>query len=309
MPEKHVSCELMGGLGNQLFQIFHTLAYGMRNQYQPIFEYRDILQPNPQCTPRDTYWKNMLIKCIPFLKKKCPQLPICPEQHFHFDPRLIGNITSESFLFHGYFQSYKYFQDYNTQIIELLDLNKQLQDIKRENHTLFVKDAINISMHFRIGDYLKFQGCYPLMPLYYYKSALYHILNTLTYNTVHNDNAEKNTINVLYLCEKQDNDRVNTMIRQLKWSLTSDIHDKYNKSVQLDFIKIPDEIPDWKQMLLTSLCDHNIIANSTFSWWGAWFNPSPHKIVTYPSIWFGPDLANKDTRDLFPENWTKIKIT
>ena len=55
-----------------------------------------------------------------------------------------------------------------------------------------------------------------------------------------------------------------------------------------------------------SLVQHNIIANSTFSWWGAYLNKNKDKIVTYPSIWFGPENKDKITIDLFPSNWDKI---
>lgn len=54
-----------------------------------------------------------------------------------------------------------------------------------------------------------------------------------------------------------------------------------------------------------SLCNHNIIANSTFSWWGAYFNINPEKIVCYPNVWFGSE-CNNSTQDLFPKNWVKI---
>ena len=66
------------------------------------------------------------------------------------------------------------------------------------------------------------------------------------------------------------------------------------------------DIDDWKQMVLMSLCDHNIIANSTFSWWGAYFNTNPKKIVTYPSKWFGEKLNHLNICDLFPIEWTQI---
>ena len=64
-------------------------------------------------------------------------------------------------------------------------------------------------------------------------------------------------------------------------------------------------IQDYEQMLLMSLCEHNIIANSSFSWWGAYFNNKSEKIVCYPSVWNG---STNKTHDLFPTNWNKIII-
>jgi hypothetical protein len=63
------------------------------------------------------------------------------------------------------------------------------------------------------------------------------------------------------------------------------------------------DIPDHEQLLLMSLCSHNIIANSTFSWWGAYFNNNYTKTVCYPSIW--SSLTN-DVNDLFPQDWKNI---
>ena len=64
-------------------------------------------------------------------------------------------------------------------------------------------------------------------------------------------------------------------------------------------------LQDYEQMLLMSLCEHNIIANSSFSWWGTYFNNNSEKIVCYPNIWNG---STNETKDLFPENWNKIII-
>jgi hypothetical protein len=56
-----------------------------------------------------------------------------------------------------------------------------------------------------------------------------------------------------------------------------------------------------------SMCNHNIIANSSFSWWAAFLNDNSNKEIFYPSKWFGLDLTH-DTGDLFPKKWTKILI-
>ena len=73
----------------------------------------------------------------------------------------------------------------------------------------------------------------------------------------------------------------------------------------INFIRANNELDDWEQMLLMSLCQHNIIANSTFSWWGAWLSSS--ELVVAPSGWFkGSNNQHLDTKDLIPENWMVI---
>ncbi len=52
-----------------------------------------------------------------------------------------------------------------------------------------------------------------------------------------------------------------------------------------------------------TLCDHHIIANSTFSWWGAWLNPKVNKLIVAPKQWFGRQTKHHDTKDLLPPDW------
>jgi hypothetical protein len=99
---------------------------------------------------------------------------------------------------------------------------------------------------------------------------------------------------VLFFCEKDDIIEVSNIIS----TLTKEFPD-------VEFIKADDIIDDWQQMLLMSCCNDNIIANSSFSWWGSYFNQNGNKIVCYPCQWFGPNLKH-DTTDLYPNDWKKI---
>ena len=103
-----------------------------------------------------------------------------------------------------------------------------------------------------------------------------------------------NTINqVLYFCEEADIDDILITITKL-----NEIYSNIN------FIRI-ENLNDYEELLLMSLCKHNIIANSSFSWWAAYFNGWEDKQVYYPLRWFGP-AAEHNTKDLCPPNWKRI---
>ena len=171
-------------------------------------------------------------------------------------------------------------------IFTKINLQKQQKNIAEEYSDYLNKSHITTSMHFRLGDYKKVSDFHPISTYEYYERSLQYI----------HDKNPTQKFTVLYFCEEEDDEIVLVTINNLK-----------NKFPDYEFIKGENSLDDWEQLLLMSCCHHDIIANSSFSWWAAYFNSSKDKIVCYPSIWFGSH-ANIDTRDLCPDNWIKIDV-
>jgi len=287
-----ISCALMGGLGNQLFQIFATIAYGIKHKRRVVFPYSETLNSG---TVRNTYWTSFLrslkhmttfAKDSPYSNEQLVAFPQYREYGHHYTE--IPNVDLRELSLFGYFQSPRYFENEKEEIFRLMKLAESKQAIKDEYPEYFIDGSMTIGMHFRLGDYKTIQENHPLMPYKYYDNALLHMMMNCKIS---------GNVTVLYFCEKEDNYDVLQMIIKL-----SEIYSGFT------FMKVDDTIDDWKQMLLMSLCHHNIIANSSFSWWGAYFNENNRKIVCYPSLWFGPALAQKDVSDMTPPEWTRILV-
>jgi hypothetical protein len=280
-----ITCNLMGGLGNQIFQIFTTISYALRSKNSFKFINAKKLGEG-DTTIRNTYWDSFFYKLKPFTTNVFPQLEIIRENGFRFNELPINAMFSRNILLHGYFQSYKYFQSNYEMICRLICL-KQMKDdlLKKLNYN---EDSLSetVSMHFRLGDYKIHSEYHPIMKKEYYNRCIEHIKNVY---------KSDKSLRILYFCEDVDVNEVEQSIEYLS-----------KKHPEVEFVRADNSLDDWEQMLLMSLCRHNIIANSSFSWWGAYFNSRKDKIVCYPSLWFGR-ISNIDTTDMYPEEWIRIK--
>jgi hypothetical protein len=273
----------MGGLGNQLFQIFTTIAYAIEYNLNAKFLDVDYLGGDG-CTKRITYWNSFLkpFKNNLFLKMPDNMIEI-KEQNFQYNKLPPPPPDAENIVIAGYFQSPKYFEKFNHTLFSLIELEKHQQDSKYAEYR--DKEGGYISIHFRLGDYKNLSWFHPILKDDYYQKALFHII----------DVTKKSNHNILYFCEDSDINEVNDSISNLKLMFPECI-----------FEKIPSVLADWEQLIAMSCCDHNIIANSSFSWFGAYFNCNKNKVVCYPEMWFCGDGANNIKNDLFPNEWTKI---
>jgi hypothetical protein len=275
----------MGGLGNQIFQIFATISYAIKSKNQ--FKFLNISTlGGGSTTIRNTFWSSFFYRLKPFLIENIPQpIHVIREKDFTFNELPIYEMLDIDVLIFGYFQSYKYFNNNYQIICRIIGIDKMKDKVltKLNLNDDYLKNCV--SMHFRLGDYKKIQEFHPLATYEYYRKSLNFIKNKTT-----------DSYNILYFCEDTDIHDVMITINLLEIEFP---HYK--------FIRGENTLEDWEQMLFMSCCHHNIIANSSFSWWAAYFNFWPDKIICYPSVWFG-EIAKNNTKDLCPQEWNRIPV-
>jgi hypothetical protein len=312
-----ITHNLAGGLGNQLFQIFTTISLAIQTAQPFYFIYQETTEG---ITHRTTYWNSFLNKLKPYTQNTHPMIhpmikqnyEIIKELSFNYSPININNYNIENnddisttYLLDGYFQSYKYFENNFLQICNKIGVNTMqtellpvFQNITKNELRVVDEDESSpkeyqptISMHFRLGDYKILPLYHPIIPYGYYKNSLDFILQE--------ENLKNSSVCVLYFCEMEDVEFVEkNYIKGLIAEFPNCVFK--NTAVTLGIYE------DWKNLLLMSLCCHNIIANSSFSVWGAYFNKNTNKRVCYPSKWFGENLVSTDISDIFPVEWYKI---
>ena len=200
------------------------------------------------------------------------------ENHFHYDKQ-IEDISKHVFL-RGFWQSEKCFSAHRQKILKEFSFKENLSD-QNLKAVKKIQETTSISIHVRRGDYISNPGAsktFVSLDAEYYQKALKK-LNTdpiktlLVFFSDDTDWVEKNIINQL------------------------------SKNYQNMIVSHNIGSESYNDMRLMSFCNHNIIANSSFSWWGAWLNETPGKKVVAPKKWFS---INKNTKDLCPDDWIKI---
>lgn len=311
-----ITTNIIGGLGNQMFQIFNAISYAIDNNTSFVFPDNEVLYAGENTTLRYTYWNSLFKILQPYLKNekeidkdikilenydstfvKLPSMEYLRNHIAEKNNVEISKIPYDSLKINlvGYFQSYKYFEHNYEKIIKILEIEKIKKDVFEFvcseidiDFTYFLNKSI--SLHFRIGDYIKYENVHIILSDQYYADAIKTIISK--------DNI-KEKYNIICFCEKDDIDVVCKRIENIQKLL-------YNYNIyNYTFMLSPSILNDWQEMLFMSMCKHNIIANSSFSWWGAYLNEEPNKIVCYPSIYYSKNY-NKKVDDMYPEKWIKI---
>lgn len=289
--------KLQGGLGNQMFQFAFGSILAQKNNTKLIIEdsIYGIVEKKEGYTPRNfelTIFDNSYnfatedhislfnkLSLIHRIKRKIklnyPKK--IEEKTFEYSSEI--NSIRSPVLAVGYFQSYKYFTGFENYVRSLFVF--PVDKLSKENIDLLpaLKKKNTVAIHIRRGDYItdkvtnQFHGC---CTVGYYTEAILKIATKVD-----------QPILVFF---SDDPEWVKENFEKLPFEKNFIAHNKGKNS--------------WADMFLMSICSHNIIANSSFSWWGAWLNNNPEKIIIAPKYWF--QAKEIDINSIIPEEWIKV---
>lgn len=289
-----IIARLHGGLGNQLFQYAAarrlSLFHGTELKLDPShFVHRSYslhpfsIQENFATLEEVTCTKGERRQGLHgyVLKLKERSKPyyhrsIFSERYLRpYDPNILK--TQKDVYLDGYWQSEKYFQDISDVIRREFTVRFPFDSLNKKIAEE-IKQCESVSVHVRRGDYVTSAA----------KNRFHGTCSLDYYATC-----------VRLVAEEVKDPHFFVFSDDPQW-VTENIHFNYPTR----YVTHNDATKHYEDLRLMMLCKHNVIANSSFSWWGAWLNSNPDKIVLAPSKWFNE--AALDTRDLLPDSWVKI---
>jgi len=302
-----ITVSILGGLGNQMFQ--YAAAKALANRIgtgvvldRSAFEgYKlrsfmlDRLQI-PECdlvnggdqmgTPARRYTSFLWRGRVNRLLERVGMKPIAfadgtyVEPNFHFDPAFI-ELKAPVSLF-GYFQSERYFENITGDVRRYFSPLEPLGLASQAIADAMDRVEIPVSVHIRRGDYVasaETARVHGALGVDYYRKAI-------------------------GLIERQAKARITLFVFSDDAEAAADLL-RFHSGETVEVRGDPDR--PWEDMALMARCHHHAIANSSFSWWGAWLNPSSEKIVVAPRAWFSSEeLRRRNTCDLYPSRWVLV---
>jgi len=289
-----VIVRLNGGLGNQMFQYATGRAVAHRNRTQVKLDVSALEQDAARSyrlhhfnivesfatpdevarfTKRDL-WSRISPRVERYLLPPYKR-SVFAERFAHFDPDILR--VRGSVYLTGYWQSEKYFKDIE-QIIRQDFTLRHTADPDNQKLARIIANTNSVSLHIRRGDYVSNPTLfrkYGVCSLEYYQGA------------------------VVKVAEEVKDPHLFIFSDDIDWA-----RDNLRLRHPLTFVAHNDADKDYEDLRLMSLCKHHIMANSSFSWWGAWLCTNPGKIVMAPKRWF--KMPGRDTRDLIPDSWHRI---
>lgn len=291
--------KLIGGLGNQMFQYatgrraayinktelkldtswFNNPEGAIKRDYLlNVFNIKEIFASKQEIDKLKGKNKNLLVLfnkkfskiTKPYYKQSC-----VVQRFFHFNKNILK--VSNNIYLQGHWVSEKYFKEIE-EIIRNEFIFKDKPDKANQKMISRIKNCDSVSIHIRRGDYVTDQ-----------KTNQFHGIIDLNYYFR----------SIEYITSKIKSPHFFIFSDDLQWA-------KQNLHLKFPCVYVNHNIgkKDYEDMRLMSYCQHNIIANSSFSWWGAWLNKNSDKIVIAPKKWFRDKSIN--TKDLIPQSWMKI---
>ena len=293
-----VIIRVVGGLGNQMFQYALGRALSIKlgvvfkldllsfdsQQIHNGFELDKVFNCEVDIAAQQDIKEILGWQSLSFINKfifspyfsRLRKSSIIIEPHYHYWEG-INNILDNSYLV-GYWQSEKYFKYIKEQINKDFTFKVPL-DHKNRYYAKLIQKFNSVSIHVRRGDYMKNVKTYKTHGVCnneYYDKALTNIL--------------KKVKNPHFFIFSDDIKQAKSIIKKIDYPCY--------------FVGNNQGIYSYNDMKLMSMCKHNIIANSSFSWWAAWLNLNSDKIVIAPKQYLADKSYN--IKDLFPLEWIKI---
>ncbi len=289
-----VITRLIGGLGNQMFQyaagrrLAHVLRVELKLDITEFGNYTLRTYSLGDYSIQENFASAEEIAALRLSKRGMVERILAKvlhkrsthirEKHFHFEPEIL-NLPDGVYL-DGYWQSEKYFSDI-AGIIRQEFTVKPIQTDKNRELAEEIASCESVSLHIRRGDYV-----------YNPHTNRVHGVCDLDYYS---------------RCAEE----LSRMVKNQHFFVFSDdpewVHDNLKLSYPMTLIDNNGADRNYEDLRLMSQCKHHIIANSSFSWWGAWLNPRRDKIVFAPRQWFGKEQkASKRTDDLLPATWIRL---
>lgn len=266
----------MGRLGNQMFQFASTVGISKRLNLEVKFPIENCLSLN-QPINGDNYKCNLL-ECF-----NIAQSYFIPRRHINVNREYIESefrydrgteSISDMTSLNGYFQTEKYFSMFRDHIISQFTFKDEYFASAKtfvDSHRNPSEDIRIVSMHIRRGDYVMYPDHHPVCSKDYYNRAI---------------------------------EELESRYEKIKFLIFSDDPSWCIKEFTEDKFSVCNLENPYSEMCAMTLCDDHIIANSSFSWWGAWLNQKEDKKVVAPISWFGR-LIPKDTSDVYCKDWIK----
>jgi hypothetical protein len=262
----HKSIGYSGRLGNQMFQYATLKSVSLKTGFKCFLPDHLSIKPDGLFDFTNNKWIEYKLDLLDGFQLTCEITDTLPKNEYiekHFTFNPDVFNILDNTSIDGYYQSYRYFEKYENEIRNEFQFKPE---ILQKCISKISKYSNPVSIHVRRGDYVAHPNYWIVTPEYLQKALNYFTDQEYTFLVFSDD---------------------------IEWC----------KNIFPEGVIYIEGNNQFEDLCMMSLCDHNIIANSSYSWWGAHLNQNPNKKVIAPSNWFIP---SKPLNDLYPNNWIVI---